>query len=180
MKKNWFIITAIGTALSGCGGIVVVNDPVTQPNYIAGEENYAARNGSIRVEVAGDSFGLEQDRFADLVVNQMRVGYYRHGFFTREASGATDPRYKIVMMFNPDPSVSGDALCSSPQPLKPVPRTPDETSSLLAAFCAGPMARSEINGWVRLSGVQDRNFAQLIDRVTAGIFPRRDIRRERL
>ena len=134
----------------------------------------------VTVEVAGDTFGLAPEPFAELVVKQMRAGYYRHDFFTREASPATDPRYKIVMMFNPHPSVSGAALCAAPQPLPPEPRRAEERSSLLAAFCAGGEARSEINGWVRLSGVDDRNFPRLIDRVTAGIFPRRDIRQERL
>ena len=174
------LFAVVAAALGGCGESVVVNDPVTQPNYVRGEENYAARNGAIRVEVAGDTFGLAPDAFADLVVKQMRAGYYRHDFFTREASPATDPRYKIVMMFNPHPSVSGAALCAAPQPLPPALRRAEERTSLLAAFCAGSEARSEINGWVRLSGVDDRNFPRLIDRVTAGIFPRRDIRQERL
>ena len=178
--KKFLVIASVGVPLSGCADVVVVNDPVTEPNYFLGEENYAARNGAIRTEVAGDTFGLAPEQFADLVVNRMRAGYYRHDFFTREASRATDPFYKIVMMFNPHPGVSGAELCSSPQPPAVSPRGPEERTSLLAAFCAGSMARSEINGWVRLSGVQDPNFSRLIDQVTVNIFPRRDIRMERL
>jgi hypothetical protein len=177
---KYFATVAFCALLAGCADMVVVNDPVTQPNYLLGEENYAARNGAIRVEVAGETFGLPPDRFADLVVGQMRAGYYRHGFFTREASRATDPRYRIVMMFNPDPGLSANALCAAPVPPAPAPRNPAARSSLLAAFCAGGEARSEIQGWVRLSGVEDANFARLVDAVTARIFPRRDIRQERL
>jgi len=176
--RSWLPALLAAGALSSCADIVTVNDPVTQPNYIMGEERYAARNGSIRVEVAGDTFGLAPEPFAERVVNQMRRGYYRHDFFTREASSATDPRYKIVMMFNPAPGVSGHDLCAAPQPLPP--QAPETRTSLLAAFCGGPVALSDVNGWVRLSGVEDPKFAELIDGVTNHIFPRRDPRQERL
>jgi hypothetical protein len=176
--RSWVPALLAAAVLSGCADIVVVNDPVTQPNYIMGEEKYAARNGSIRVEVAGDTFGLAPEAFAERVVHQMRHGYYRHDFFTREASRATDPRYKIVMMFNPDPGISGNELCATAEPLPP--RAPVERTSLLAAFCGGPVALSEVNGWVRLSGVEDPRFAELIGSVTDHIFPRRDARQERL
>src|SRR6185369_2664907 len=105
--RSWLPLLAVGTTLAGCADIVVVNDPLTQPNYIMGEERYAARNGSIRVEVGGETFGVAPEIFAARVVDEMRRAYYRHDFFTREASEATDPRYKIVMMFNPEPAVGG-------------------------------------------------------------------------
>jgi len=175
------IATALGASalmLAGCSNVVMVSDPVTHPNYIFGDETYAGRNGAIRVEVAGDTFGMPRDQFAQLVVDQMNKGYFRHGLFTLEASRATDPRYKIVMMFNPDPAVSGRALCEAAQPYQPVPRAPGERSVLLAAFCGGPMAISENTGWVALSGVQDPNFPRLVDQVTLTLFPRTDIRRD--
>jgi hypothetical protein len=154
-----------------------VNDPATHPNFFLGEERYAARNGSIRVEVDGETFGRPRDQFAELVVRQMRAGYYRHDLFTLAASRETDSLYKIVMMFNPDPAVSGNALCSTSQPLPPVTLA---RTSLFAAFCRGPLAISETNGWVRLSGVEDPDFARLIDAVTLNLFPTADIRRQPL
>ena len=178
MKHLPHLATAVAFArlLAACSEIVVVNDPVTHPNYVKNEELYAARNGSIRVEVDGDTFGLPRERFADLVVNRMRASYYRHDMFTREASRATDPRYKIVMMFNADRAVSGNNLCAAAQPFAPVPRAAGERTVLLAAFCGGTMALSENSGWVALSGVDDPNFVRLVDQVTAGIFAKTDIR----
>jgi hypothetical protein len=178
--RSWLLLLTVGAALSGCADIVVVNDPISQPNYIMGEERYAARNGSIRVEVGGEMFGLTPETFASRVVDEMRRGYYRHEFFTREASASTDPRYKIVMMFNPDPAVGGRELCAAPQLPSPAPRNRAERTTLLAAFCGGPVALSDVTGWVRLAGVDDPNFTKLVDAVTNHIFPRRDPRMERL
>jgi len=81
----------------------------------------------------------------------MRRAYYRHDFFTREASEATDPRYKIVMMFNPEPAVGGRELCAAAQLPRPLPRNTAERTVLLAAFCGGPVALSDVSGWVRLA-----------------------------
>jgi hypothetical protein len=107
----------------------------------------------------------------------MNAGYYRHDFFALAASPKTDPNYKIVMMFNPASAVSGNTLCAKSQSLPPTPVT---RASLLAAFCRGDVAISESNGWVRLSGPEDPNFARLIDAVTLTLFPRADIRRQPL
>lgn len=173
---GWVAAVAMLVLLAACAQVVMVSDPVTHPNYVKNEELYAARNGAIRIEVDGDTFGLPREQFADLVVNRMRTTYYRHDMFTREASRATDPRYKIVMMFNPDPAVSGNNLCAAAQPFAPVPRAAGERSVLLAAFCGGTMALSENSGWVALSGVDDPNFPRLVDQVTASLFAKTDIR----
>lgn len=174
--KPWLSVLVIATALSGCADIVVINDPTDQPYYRAGVENYAARNGAIRVDVGGETFGLAPDVFAARVVNEMRRGYYRHEFFTHESSPATDPHYRIVMMFNPAPSAGGPELCAFDRPLPPLP--PTDRTILLAAFCGGSFPISEIKGWVRLSGVEDPKFAALVQSVTNRIFPTRDLSME--
>ena len=178
MKQLFHLATAVALplVLVACAQVITINDPVTHPNYVKNEELYAARNGSIRVEVDGDTFGLPREQFADLVVNRMRATYYRHDMFTREASRATDPRYKIVMMFNADPAVSGNNLCAAPQPFAPVPRAAGERTVLLAAFCGGTMALSENAGWVALSGIDDPKFLRLVDGVTTSLFAKTDIR----
>ena len=172
------IIPTLATVLSlaACADVVMINDPVIHPNYFKNEELYAARNGSIRVEVEGDTFGLPREEFADRVVATMRAGYYRHDMFTREASRATDPRFKIVMSFNADPSWSGNDLCAATQPIPPVAKAAGERSALLGAFCGGTMALSENAGWVALSGVDDPKFTRLINGVTESLFAKTDIR----
>ena len=175
-----FRALALGTAallLASCGN-VVVNDPYAHPKYVQDEELYAGRGGGMRVEVAGDTFGQPYEAFADRVVGIMSRNYYRRGFFTREASRMTDPRYRVVMMFNPHRAVSGQALCAAPQPYQPAPRAPGERTSLLAAFCGGPDALSETNGWAVISGPDDPRFVELVMAVANSVFPRRDIRQD--
>jgi hypothetical protein len=175
MSRYWALAAVF--VLAGCGN-VVVNDPYAHPRYVQDEELYAARGGAIRVEVAGDTFGLPQEVFADRVVGILRDRYYRKGFFTREASRATDPRYRVVMMFNPHSAVSGHALCAAAQPYQPAPRAPGERTSLLAAFCGGPEALSETNGWAVISGPDDPRFTELVMAVANSVFPRRDVRQD--
>jgi hypothetical protein len=170
-------LLAASLLLAGCSA-VMVNDPVQHNNYTANEELYAARNGAIRVEVDGETFGLPREEFADRVVATMRARYYRHDMFTREASRATDPRYKIVMMFNPDPAVSGYALCSAPQPYQPVPLAPGERVRLLAAFCGGALPLSDVQGWAPVGGAMDATLYELVARVTNSLFPKYDVRRD--
>ena len=176
--NRYLIATAVLglTALTACSNTVVVTDPATNPNYVKNEELYAARSGSIRVEVMGDTFGMAPEAFADLVVNEMRASYYRHDFFTRQASRATDPRYKIVMMFNADPAWSGYDLCAASQPIPPAPVQQGQRTVLLAVFCGGSTPLSENSGRVALSGVQDPNFVKLVDQVTETLFTKTDNR----
>ena len=159
-------------ALCGCSGVVMLNEPIHN-NFVDGDELYATRNGAIRVEVEGDTFGMPQEDFANLVVARMRAAYFRHEIFTRETSRATDPRFKVVMMFNPDPAVSGRALCEASRPYLPVPQT---TTTLLAAFCGGTEAISEVAGRVigGVAGPQDVKFAELVAKVTNSVFPKAD------
>jgi hypothetical protein len=172
-------MTILGlAALVPACSTVVVNDPYAHPKYVQDEELYAARGGGIRVEVAGDTFGMPYEAFADRVVGIMSRNYYRPGFFTREVSRVTDPRYRVVMMFNPHASVGGHALCTAPQPYQPVPRAQGARTSLLAAFCGGPEALSETNGWAVVTGPDDPRFGELVMAVTNSVFPRKDLRRD--
>src|SRR5262249_53620927 len=148
----------------------------THPSYFKNIELYAARGGSIRVEVEGETYGVPREQFADRVVATMRAGYYRHDMFTREASRATDPRFKIVMSFNADPSWGGNDLCAATNPIPPVPKAAGERSALFGVFCGGTLAISENAGWVALSGVDDPNFTRLINAVTESLFGKTDIR----
>src|SRR5678815_615050 len=78
VKQLFHLATAVTLplVLVSCAQVITINDPVTHPSYVKNEELYAARNGSIRVEVDGDTFGLPREQFADLVVNRMRATYY--------------------------------------------------------------------------------------------------------
>jgi hypothetical protein len=78
------------------------------------------------------------------------------------------------MMFDADISVSGQNLCAATQPFRPVPPAPGETNRLLAAFCGGTEAISEVAGWAYggVKGVEDPLFRNLVARVTNSIFPK--------
>ena len=172
---RWAAIAA-PIAMAGCAGMVAVNDPIHPPHYIRNEEFYAARSGQIRVEVNGNTFGMQPDAFATHVVDLMRASYYRHDWFTREVSRKTDPRFKIVMMFDPDPAISGQNLCEAAQPFKPVPPASGASSHLLAAFCGGTEVISEVEGtaYGGVANAQDPKFKELVARVTNNIIPKDD------
>jgi hypothetical protein len=175
---KWAMVLA-PFALTACNA-VTVSDPIHPLHYVQDDETYAARSGGIRVEVDGNTFGLPREQFATQVVDVMRASYYRHDWFTLAASRATDPHYKVVMMFDPDPAVSGQTLCAAPQPLQPVPPAPGGTTHLLAAFCGGTEAISETMGraYGGVAGVNDPKFRELVARVTNSVFPRADQRRD--
>jgi hypothetical protein len=172
---TWLALAA-PLALGACGGMVTVTDPVHPLHYVQDDELFAARNGGIRVEVDGTTFGLPADQFAARVVDTMRATYYQHDWFTLAASRATDPRYRIVMMFNPDPAVSGNNLCTTPQPFQPIAKAPGEATVLLAAFCGGTGAISETTGraYGGVTGVDDPKFRELVAKVTQSVIPKND------
>jgi hypothetical protein len=172
-------VAGLAILLAGCPG-VVVNDYVQHNNYVRGEEDYAMRNGEMRVEVAGDTLGLPPPQFAARVVEEMRQSYRPvGGTYTLDASRETDPRYRIVMMFHPAPAVSANNVCAAPAPYRPAPRAPGERLRLLAAFCGGNLALSEAYGWGSdVTGVPSPNFPDLVRRVTLALFPKHDVRQE--
>jgi hypothetical protein len=156
----------------------MINAPVHNPHYVLGDDDYAARNGAIRVEVAGDTLGTPREEFTGRVVTDMRAGYYRKDktMFSAQASAETDPRYKIVMMFSPAPPVSPNDLCLGNN-LKMEPRQSGDSLTLLAAFCSGTLAISEVRGRVgSVANVHDPNFSRLVGEVITYLFPRHDNR----
>jgi hypothetical protein len=176
-----FSVLAAGSlaALGGCGG-VIVNAPIHNPSYVMGDEDYASRNGAIRVEVAGDMLGVPRDEFATRVVSEMRAGYYRKDktMFSAQPSQETDPRYKIVMMFSPATPVSPNDLCLGSN-LQTSARQAGDSLTLLASFCSGTLAISEVRGTVgQVAGIQDPNFSRLVREVIWYLFPRYDNRRD--
>jgi hypothetical protein len=177
MTRSMTILIALAAlaGLAGCDS-VIINNQTVQTTYRNGDEDYAARFGAIRVEVLGETFGVPPDRFASLVVAQMReAGHHpEKTMFTTEASRETDPRFKIVMMFNPATAVSGDGLCNGAQQREP---RPAGSVKLLAAFCGGNALISESAGRAgRITRVEDPQFHQLVEAVTQGLFPTSDFR----
>ncbi len=177
--RNVLALCATVLALAACDQ-VIVNAPATNPRYFGGEESYAARNGAIRVEVAGATLGMPKDRFGEMVVTEMRRGNTRlpqPGFVT-QGSKMTDPRYKVVMMFDPPSWLSADNLCTD-RPPPPAGSAPGGRLHLLAAFCRAGEASSESQGSAPVpAGVNDPNFAALVQQVTLNLFPTHDDRHE--
>ncbi len=165
------VLAALG--LGACSQ-VTVNSPASNPRYFPKEELYAARNGAIRVEVAGDTLGVAHGPFAQQVVDEMRrgnPGLPQPGFAT-QGSRMTDPTYKIVMMFGPPTWLSANELCTH-RPPPPVPHAAGQRLELLAAFCRSREASSEARGSAPVSaaGVADPNFAALVRQVALNLFP---------
>ncbi len=172
--RGIWAVCAVALALAACDRQVVVNSPASNPRYFPNEEHYAARNGAIRVEVAGDTLGVPHERFAEMVVAEMRRGQPalpQPGFVTR-GSRMTDPTYRVVAMFSPPTWLSADELCSH-RPPPPAPRAAGQELELLQAFCRAGEASSEAHGRVSVSaaGANDPAFGALVRQVTLNLFP---------
>jgi hypothetical protein len=80
------------------------------------------------------------------------------------------------MMFSPATPVSPNDLCLGSN-LQTEPRQAGDPLTLLAAFCSGTLAISEVRGRVgRVANVQDPSFSRLVGEVVGYLFPRYDNR----
>ena len=91
--------------------------------------------------------------------------------FTAQDHPGIRPSYRVVMMFNPAPTMVGMRLCrEDPQTLSVV--RPDAGIVLFSAFCRGGETMTEIKGRIGgASGPANPGFAELVAQVTRSLFP---------
>ena len=162
------------TFLAGaCGGTMVsLTQQEISPSYTAGEFGYAGARGAIRVIVAGDAMGADPSALDRAVTDAMQGRHWgpRTEFTTRDHPGIR-PSYRVVMMFNPAPTMVGMRLCREDPQTLPVVR-PDAGIVLFSAFCRGGETMTEIKGRIGgASGPANPGFAELVAQVTRSLFP---------
>lgn len=170
MRTNLLVAVLVFLAVS-CGGMIVrLSQQEISPSYKAGEFGYAGARGAIRVIVAGDSLGA--DRLDKAVTNAMQGRHWgpRTNFTTQDHPGIR-PSYRVVMMFNPAPTMVGMRLCREDPATLPV--VPAKSGIVLfSAFCRGGESMTEIKGRIAgAKGLDNPAFAELVGQVTHALFP---------
>jgi hypothetical protein len=162
-------ITALGL-LAACDG-VVVTEPVGAQRYSNGDFEYAARNGEMKTEVAGNPFGGTAPNFAPLVTEYMQNANRSIPVrFVLEPQGKGSAPYHVVMAFNPPRGYLARDACSQAGSLPTAPGT--GSVYLFSVFCSGDVALSEASGSVaNLSGPDDPKLRSLVRQVTYALIP---------
>lgn len=171
MLKRLFSLgaAALAALTSGCGdGPATVagtwRSPAAWSSMI-----YATSAGPMLVEVHGDPFGQSAAAFraaiATAMTNQL-IG--RATAFTSDPQQAPQPRYRVVLAFNPPADADAHHLCEG---RIATAATPQERLTVLGAFCDGSTLLASVSGWVaKVDGSDDRRFRQLIGQLTRDLF----------
>lgn len=158
---------------ASCGRPAVkLTQQEVSPSYAAGEFGYAGARGAIRVMIAGDPLDTDPEGLAEAVTDAMKGRHWGpRTDFTTSADPRTRPSYRVVMMFNPAPTMIGMRLCREDPAGLPVEQ-PAEGLILFAAFCLGSESRTEIKGRIAgPSNPENAGFAELVGQVTHALFP---------
>ena len=172
MRNGPFILVLAFLAVSCNGATVRLTQQEVSPSYKAGEFGYAGARGAVQVVVAGDSLATETSALGKAVTDAMQGRHWgpRTNFTTLDHPGIR-PSYRVVMMFNPAPTLGGMRLCrEDPASLPNVPSRHEIV--LFSAFCRGGESLTEIKG--RIAGTSspaNPAFAELVGQVTHALFP---------
>jgi hypothetical protein len=167
------LVLVLALLAVSCGGAIVrLTQQEVSPSYKAGEFGYAGARGAIRVIVSGDGLGADPPALDKAVTEAMRGRHWgpRTNFTTLDHPGIR-PSYRVIMMFNPAPTMVGMRLCrEDPASLPVVPAT--QGIVLFSAFCRGGESMTEIKGRVAgATGLDNPAFAELVGQVTHALFP---------
>lgn len=172
MRRN-LILLVLAFTVASCGAMTVrLTQQEVSPSYKAGEFGYAGARGAIRVIPAGDSLGIDASTLDKAVTDAMQGRHWgpRTNFTTVDDPGIR-PSYRVVMMFNPAPTMVGMRLCREDPALLPVVAARDEIV-LFSAFCRGGESLTEIKGRIAGDpGLDNPAFAELVGQVTHALFP---------
>jgi len=172
MRWTLIVLVLAFLVVSCSGPIVRLYQQEVSPSYKAGEFGYAGARGAIRVFVAGDSLDGRADSLGKAVTEAMQGRHWgpRTNFTTLPGPGVR-PSYRVVMMFNPAPTMIGMRLCREDPSTLPVVR-PANGIVLFSAFCRGGESMTEIKGRISgAAGLDNPAFAELVGQVTHALFP---------
>lgn len=133
----------------------------------------ATRNeGPLYLEIGGTPFTAEGDGLeARLIAVMERAVQTRVLRLTTEQEAAEDPRFRLVVVFNPD---KGELLAFCTAQPEGGPPLDAARVELRAGFCRGDDLLAAVDGWVvDASGSDDPRFEQLLHQVARDLFARR-------
>ncbi len=182
---------ARGMAIALLAGLMACGTTVTSRNVeSAGARDLftgAAGGRDLAVTVVGNPFAVGDNVLAAAVIDAMQgnnVGPPTR--FTTRASANAEPGFRVVVAFNPRPSVPDYRLCYDDAPAPPT-RPPGENLDVVMAFCGSPWLRSAFcgaTGWCRkttlisavaarapMAAPGDEAFRRLLAGMTAELIP---------
>ncbi len=171
MLKRLFALgaAALASLTAGCGdGPATVSgtwrSPAAWSSLI-----YATSNGPLLVEVHGSPFGEAPAPFRAAMAKAMTNRVFgRPTAFTADREQAPQPRYRVVLAFNPAPDADPRAMC---QGQVPVAATPGERITVQGIFCDGSTMLASVAGWVaKVKDRDDPRFLKLMEQLTRELF----------
>jgi hypothetical protein len=172
-SRNWLPIL-LAVLVGACAGNVRLTQQEISPVYTLNEFSYAGSGGDLRVDVVGNPFHGSQQAFDRTVTSYMQGSHWGPStHFTTTPNSSAREAYRIIMLFDPSPSLPGIRLCrEEPQDLPT--QSEDSKIVLFSAFCRGNDSLTEIKGQIEsASGPDDPKFRDLVASVTNGLFPPR-------
>lgn len=130
---------------------------------------YATNNGPMLIEVHGSPFGDPLPAFrAALAAAMTNKVFGRPTAFTADPEQAPQPRYRVVLAFNPPPDTDARALCEG---RVATAHGRQEKITVQGAFCDGTTLLASIQGRVaKVAGSDDPRFLRLIEQLTRELF----------
>jgi len=127
--------------------------------------------GPLYLEIDGAPF-VNGSGLADQVTTVMeRALQARILRLTTDRDAAADPRFRLVLVFNPPDSGELLAFCEH-QPVGG-PYQTEGRIDLLAGFCRGDDLIAAVDGWVEeVEGAEDQKFEQFMRQVVRDMFSR--------
>lgn len=182
MRRIASLICLFVIALTGCAGEPDVYAIVQDRAYSPSEFRHAAANKELRTVIAGNPFAKTPTRQVhDAVLAAMQtVNWYQplpftpKTVFTDQPKGRYDPRYKVVVVLNPDESDSAwtATICANGN----VPPTlgPRDAYTVRMAFCRDGAPLSISHGTLDGPATPDgARYRSMITRATMALFPQR-------
>ncbi len=132
-------------------------------SHIDSSFNYGAGGRDFSTVVVGNPFGGDATAFGRSVASTLTA---RNTFqpinFTNEPGPSARRQYRLVLLFNSERRVVGNALCADSAALSVAPST-SEKVTIHAAFCNGPVAMRAIEGSIRgVIGPDDPRFEKFL------------------
>ena len=170
---------AAGLSLAGC---LTVNDSYTGQTNTAkrGMLSYAGGDSPVLLRTLGPAFGADAGDGLAAATAAHASGAVpgMSTTFTSQAAAAGHPNFRVVVAFDPVPTVAAKDLCTAGEAPPPAAVTAGRMT-LFMAFCTNDeaLAGAEVEGPLP-SGAEDPEYRRMVRAAVAAMFPARDPERE--
>jgi|TARA_R110002072_G_scaffold35754_12_gene105497 hypothetical protein len=166
------VVTATSLLLAACTTGVAVTGP-TYLSSIYSQDMLlgVSAQGGMALKVKGAPFTSRQPGIADQIAEIFTNNHFGPSFQVYATPPAKlKEAYRTFVVFNPDPGLSGDAVCAEKSdPAKVAPEA--GKVRLLAVFCEYQVAQTSTVGRVQADGPSDPRYIALLQQVSHDLWP---------